>query len=220
MPTGDAPSTMMMGPTNIDMIDDMEDGDGSILAAPGRNGAWYSYNDLNEGKDTTGHQTPAAMTPGFPMADLTPARDQSTKAAETSGGAFTGWGAGIGFDLNNDGTTKSAYDASQYTGITFYARSATGPGQLRVNVQDAQTAPEGGICDKTATKGCNDHRGSSISLTTDWKQFTLPFASMKTLNFGQQFPTFMLDKLYAIQFQVGTNVNFDFFIDDIGFYKQ
>jgi len=212
---------MPAGPTNVDMIDDMEDGDGSIITTNGRVGAWYAYNDLADGKDTTGTQTPAAMTPGFPMADITPPRGTSTKSAETKGGGFTGWGAGVGFDLNNDGTMKQPYDASQFTGITFFARStATGPGSLRVNVQDAQTAPEGGICDPKATKGCNDHRGTSVTLTSDWKQFTLPFAAMKTLNFGQQFPTFMTDKLFAIQFQVGVNVNFDFWIDDIAFYKE
>lgn len=226
MNAGGSPMTstdgaMAAGPTNIDMIDDMEDGDGSIITTNGRVGAWYAYNDLADGKDTTGTQTPAAMTPGFPMASIDPPRDQSTKAAETKGGGFTGWGAGIGFDLNNDGTSKHPYDASQYTGITFFARStATGPGSLRVNVQDAQTAPEGGICDPKAAKGCNDHRGSSVTLTSDWKQYTLPFAAMKTLNFGQQFPTFMTDKLFAIQFQVGVNVNFDFWIDDIAFYKE
>lgn len=195
------------------MIDDMEDNDASINAIDGRTGAWYSYNDETAGAT----QTPPAKTPGFPMVPA--GRGDSTLAAQTTGSGFTKWGAGIGFDLNNDGTTKHGYDASQYTGITFWAKAGPdGISTLRVNVQDAQTAPEGAIC-TTSAKGCDDHRGSGVALTKEWKQFTLPFASMKQLNFGEQYPTFKTDQLFAIQFQVGANVKFDYYLDDVGFYK-
>lgn len=210
----DAPST---GPTTVvaSMIDDMEDNDGSINTLDGRVGAWYSYND----ETAAGTQTPPAKTAGFPMAALDPPRGDSHFAAETTGSGFTTWGAGIGFDLNNDGTTKHPYDASAYRGIAFWAKAGPdGIGAVRVNVQDVQTAPEGGVCDKTATKGCNDHRGSNISLTKDWKQFTLPFDKMKQIGFGMAYPDFKTDQLFAIQFQVGANVKFDFYLDDIGFY--
>ena len=203
------------GPTDLSMIDDMEDMDGSILAADGRVGAWYTYND------TTGTQVPAAGTPDFQMSALTPPRGASSNyGANTTGSGFTTWGAGIGFDLNNDGTAKQPYDASQYKGITFWAKAGpTGIKNIRLNVQDAQTAPEGNVCDKTATKGCNDHRGTSLSLTADWKQFTFTFDSLKQLGFGMAYPTFQTNKLFAIQFQAGTKVTFDIWLDDIAFYK-
>jgi hypothetical protein len=207
------------GPTDLSMIDDMEDMDGSILAAEGRVGAWYSYNDT-----TSTTQVPPAGTPGFPMSPITPPRGTSNYAANTTGSGFTTWGAGIGFDLNNgggdSGAGKQPYDASQYKGITFWAKAGPGGiGNIRMNVQDAQTAPEGGICSTTATKGCNDHRGTSVSLTQDWKQFTFTFDSLKQLGFGMAYPTFQTNKLYAIQFQAGTKVKFDIWLDDIAFYK-
>lgn len=206
------------GPTDLSMIDDMEDMDGSILAADGRVGAWYTYND------TTGTQVPPAGQPGFTMSAITPPRDASNYAANTTGSGFTTWGAGIGFDLNNgggdSGAGKQPYDASAYKGITFWAKAGPGGiGNIRLNVQDAQTAPEGNICSKTATKGCNDHRGTSVSLTQDWKQFTFTFDSLKQLGFGMAYPTFQTNKLYAIQFQAGTKVKFDIWLDDIAFYK-
>ncbi|HEX7671801.1 MAG TPA: hypothetical protein VF395_19540 [Polyangiaceae bacterium] len=199
---------------DISMIDDMEDKDGSILAAEGRVGAWYTYND------TTGTQVPPAGQMGFDMTALNPPRGTSTYGATTSGSGFTTWGAGIGFDLNNDGTAKQPYDASAYKGVTFWAKAgAGGIKNIRLNVQDAQTAPEGGICDKTATKGCNDHRGTAVLLTEDWKQFTFAFDAMKVVGFGQVFPTFQTNKLFAIQFQASQNVKFDIWLDDIAFYK-
>jgi hypothetical protein len=203
-----------MAPMDVSMIDDMEDKDGSILAAEGRVGAWYTYND------TTGTQVPPAGQMGFDMTELTPPRDTSTYAANTSGSGFTTWGAGIGFDLNNDGSAKQPYDASAYKGVTFWAKAGTGGiKNIRMNVQDAQTAPEGGICDKTATKGCNDHRGTAVLLTEEWKQFTFAFDAMKVVGFGQTFPTFQTNKLFAIQFQASQNVKFDIWLDDVAFYK-
>lgn len=207
-------TTTAGAPTDISMIDDMEDKNGSILAAEGRVGAWYTYND------TTGMQAPPAGQMGFDMTELTPPRDESTYAANTTGSGFTTWGAGIGFDLNNDGSAKQPYDASAYKGITFWAKAGTGGiKNIRLNVQDAQTAPEGNICDKTATKGCNDHRGTAVLLTEDWKQFTFAFDALKAIGFGQSFPTFETDKLFAIQFQASQNVKFDIWLDDIAFYK-
>jgi hypothetical protein len=208
------------GPTDLSMIDDMEDMDGSILAAEGRVGAWYSYNDAT----TTGTQVPPALQPGFAMSAITPPRGTSTFAANTTGSGFTTWGAGIGFDLNNgggdSGAGKQPYDASQYKGITFWAKAGpSGIGNIRMNVQDAQTAPDGGICSTTATKGCNDHRGTAVLLTKDWKQFTFTFDSLKQMGFGMAYPTFQTNKLYAIQFQAGAKVTFDFWLDDIAFYK-
>src|SRR5262245_17096935 len=77
------------GGAKQELIDDMEDGDGSIVTASGRIGAWYSYNDAS----TTGMQKPQAMTP-FMME--TGGRDGKGFAAATSGAGFTVWGAGFG----------------------------------------------------------------------------------------------------------------------------
>ncbi len=61
-----------------------------------------------------------------------PAGLTSAFAAETFGSGFGVWGAGMGFDFNNVGGVKSAYDGAKYKGITFWAKAgsqgdATGP---------------------------------------------------------------------------------------------
>jgi hypothetical protein len=195
-------------PAAANVIDDMEDSDGAILAVEGRLGYWYTYND------TTGKQTPEAMMP-FTMSAPVKPRTGSKFAAETKGSGFTDYGAGMGFDLSAMGTTKSAYDASKYTGITFYAMAGTGGDKaLRVNVSDKNTATEAGTCKK-----CNDHFGASIALTEDWQQYTIKFSDMKQQQFGDPQPAITTTALYSIQFQTGKNVTFDVLVDDIAFSK-
>lgn len=195
-------------PAGANVIDDMEDNDGAILTVEGRQGYWYTYNDA------TGKQTPEAMAPFSMSAPIKP-RTGSKFAANTKGSGFTVYGAGMGFDLSAMGTTKSGYDASKYTGITFYAMAGAGGDKtLRVNVADKNTAPEAATCTK-----CNDHFGSTILLTEDWQQYTIKFSEMKQQQFGDPQPAITPTALYSIQFQTGTKVTFDVWIDDVAFSK-
>ena len=196
------------------LIDDMEDQDGSINAVDGRDGAWYTYND----ETATGTQAPA-VAKDFTMKAVTPARGDSGFAANTTGSGFTSWGAGMGFDLNNAGAAAKPYDASAHSGISFYARTGAGAGKgLRGNVADKQTTVEGGICKETATvHECFDDFGADVTITTEWKQVTLKFASMKQGGFAKAFPKLATNGLYAIHFQVDANVKFDLWIDDVSF---
>ena len=87
----------------LSTIDDMEDQDGSIIATDGRKGAWYTYNDMS------GMQTPVMGDP-FGMNPVPKPRSGSTYAAHTFGSNFTIWGAGFGFDFNNNGMAKAGYE--------------------------------------------------------------------------------------------------------------
>ena len=193
------------------LIDDMEDNNDAILTAEGRQGFWFTFNDQTAGAK----QSPPST--GFTMSALSTPRETSTFAARTSGSGFTAWGAGMGLNLNSMGTTKSAYDASGYTGLTFWAMAAAGSATtVRVSVADADTSPEGGVCmgDK-----CNDHFGAPIELGATWKQYALKFSELKQEGFGQPFPGLKAAALYAISFSVGANTTFDVYIDDIAFTK-
>ena len=80
------------GPVSGDLVDDLEDGDDAILDDGGRRGGWYTFND-----ETDGTQSP----PGTGFVPSPGGAGDSAYAAGTSGGGFTEWGAGMGFDLNN-----------------------------------------------------------------------------------------------------------------------
>jgi hypothetical protein len=209
----------------VELIDNMEDGDGSILNAGGRKGAWFTYNDASAG----GKQIPAAMAP-FTMTMISSASPSagSKYGANTAGSGFTVWGAGVGLDLNNDGKTKSAYAASAYKGITFYAMvgptADLGGKSVRFNVLDKNTAPEGGVCDNgampAADKQCNDAFGADLTLTTSWQQFSFTWAQLTQQTWGLQVPSgIAADGLYSIQFKAGPMTSFDIWIDDIGFLQ-
>jgi hypothetical protein len=162
-----------------------------------------------------GEQTPSLT--GFTMSLLSAPRENSKYAARTSGAGFAVWGAGMGFNLSNKGTTVSVYDASGYTGLTFWAMAAADSvTSVRVNVADEDTSPEGGVCADTK---CNDHFGTSIELSTSWKQYALKFSDMQQSGFGDPFPQLKASALYAITFMFATNTTFDIYIDDIAFTK-
>jgi hypothetical protein len=194
---------MTISPDNL--IDDLEDMDGSINSTGGRDGAWYTYNDGT----AAGMQTPlagATFVPEMPG-------DNSMMAAHTTGSGFTTWGAGFGFDLNNTGTAKMPYDASAHTGIIFSAKGTP----FRVKVLTTATTPmtDGGTCMGTSAQ-CGDNYGMAIPATSGWQQFVVPFASLKQEGWGIKTP-FDATTVLGVQFQVGTKVTFDIWIDNVGF---
>lgn len=194
------------------LIDNMEDGEGSILAAEGRKGAWYIYND-----ETMGATQEPAMVP-FTMAKVDPPRDGSTYAANTKGSGFTTWGAGFGFDLNTTGMTKSPYDASKYAGISFWAKVGKGAsGAVRFNIGDKNTAPAGGVC---APGKCDDDFGQDLTLTESWQKIEIKFADMKQVGWSMAtLPAIEKSALYSVHFQSSKSLTFDIWIDDIAFFE-
>ncbi|WP_437670342.1 hypothetical protein [Sorangium sp. So ce131] len=224
--TGTLSSTSATGgggapPAVAEMIDDMEDGDNAIHEAGGRKGYWYSFNDGTEGAT----QTPPAGAGAdpFAMTELTPPRGQSTIGACTKGSGFTEWGAAIALDLLYVEATRMSYDGSAYRGITFWAKHAAGTqDSVKVLISDKSTTAEGGHCDPEATEmGCNDNWAGPIRLSEQWEQHVIAFEDMKVSGWGLAPLTETIDTttMYSIRFQVAKDVDFDFCVDDIGFYE-
>ncbi|WP_437924147.1 hypothetical protein WMF37_34595 [Sorangium sp. So ce291] len=223
--TGGAGGGGLAVPTDVELIDDMEDGDGAIGEAGGRAGYWHSYND------GTGTQTPPAypedMPAEFTPEVLTPPRGQSTMAVHTFGSGFTEWGAGVRFALNRPDTVPLAYEASAYTGIVFWAKlgDAGAVTTMRVDISDKGSEPAGGICDESAVEGdanrCFDHWYYTARLDTEWAPVVIPFEELAREGWGAEPTAQAIDVagLYAIGFRFAKGEEFDVYIDDIGFYK-
>ena len=215
-----APHTIDSGPPlpcTTPLIDDMEHSDGSILSACGRQGYWYTYNDATSG----GTQTPVAATPFMPSV-IQGGRTlgdggASAHAARTYGNGFTTWGAGMAFDLNSPGAgTKLPYNATRYSGITFWARvAAATQTSLRVNIPEVATDPLGNVC---APK-CSDHFGKTLILTDSWEQYSLSFAADVTQSGWGTVAVFDKSSLLGVQFQAAASATFDIWIDDIAFLE-
>ncbi|WP_437726693.1 hypothetical protein [Sorangium sp. So ce861] len=198
---------------DLSIIDDMEDGDLSIIRVDGANpraGLWYKDNDLAPG----GIQEPENEIDL--MSTVEPPRGDSLVAVHTSANdGFGDWGAGVAFFLDND----DFYDASEYRGITFWARAEEGSAsRMRVMFIDRQTRHTGGICDLEAD-GCYDHFHQLVALADDWKHFKVPAACLRQRGFGDQFDAPAMDQLWGFYFIFDPGQAFDIWLDDVAFYR-
>ena len=190
-----------------DPIDNLDDGDGRILMVGGRQGPWHSFNDSNGGNQ----QPPlsAAFAPESGGAMGTP------YAVHTSGSGYTF--AGVGFDLNNasnaaESAQSQAYDASAYSGITFWAK---GNGNLRVEFPQRSFVPtdRGGSCNGGTCWNVYGSRVAQGMLSDQWKQIAIPFSSLQRED-GSTSPPFNPAELMGIAFK-HEGSTFDFWIDEV-----
>lgn len=199
------------GGADVEVIDQMEDGDGTIETTELRGGVWFSFNDK-----TGGTQIPPADAEVFTMSKLVPPRAGSHFAARSRGSGFQQWGAGIGFELYN----QKAYDVSRYAGITFWARRGEGTeSNVRFAVTDSATAPRGGQCKNYVDYStCSDYFGSDLSLSTEFERYSFNWNDLKQVGWGEPRPDALnTAEAYGVRFQVKAVESFDLWIDDIAF---
>jgi len=194
---------------DIEVIDQMEDGDGAIDMIAKRSGVWFSFNDKSEGS-----QFPTSDDETFEMSELDPPRSGSHYAARSHGGGFTKWGAGIGFELYS----QKAYDLSSYAGITFWARRAPSTATaLRFALTDSATTPRGGQCHEYVDYStCSDYFGADLSLGTAFRRYSFTWLELSQEGWGDPQPASVnTSKVYGVRFQADPLEDFDFWIDDI-----
>ncbi|MEI9941512.1 MAG: hypothetical protein WDO69_30195 [Pseudomonadota bacterium] len=207
------------------IIDDFEDGDFLLPANPalqGRVGNWYAYGDGTG----VGTEDIALIN-----------RGPSTNGLHAKGKDFTSWGSGVGVDVNNSGAgqaTKSPYDASAYSGVTFWARAEAAL-TVTVVLPDADTDAAGQTC---TTAGppvgiCDHHYFKSVQVTTIWQRFSVAFADLTLEPGGVPAPTAFKPGpdaapppagvpprgIVSVQFRVASGQDYDLYIDDVAFVK-
>ncbi len=195
---GGEPAVSGCGP----LIDNMEDGDGTVCLGEGRQGQWFTWTD------GTGTIDPPAST-GFASTFLPSPRGASNYAMHFSGTGVTAAGIGVPFnspyaDWNN------IYDGSAYDGIRFYARaeSAIYIG-IQIRTYSVEQTLYGGGCLSSCVP--NTYNLGPISVGTTWQEYAIPFTSMTGGS-----ATFYETELLNIQFiNSGT---FNLWIDDPAFY--
>jgi len=189
------------------VIDDFEDGDFSLPTNPareGRAGNWYTANDGS----------------GIATLDVLAIKRgaSSVNGLHARGKDFKIWGSGFAVDLNNPGgneSGKATFDASAYSGITFWARAET-PTMLIVALPNADTDEAGKICSV-----CSHHYGRQQQLTTTWQRFTVPFAELSLEVGGVPAPkAFDSSGLVSVFFRFAQGASYDVQIDDVAFIKN
>jgi hypothetical protein len=190
--------------SNEELIDDLNDGDRFIPMVNGRVGAWTDYHDASP----SGKMYPDPNT-GFVPTDT---GDVCRKfAAYVAGTGYVLTGSGFWFGLG------SPYDASKYTGISFWAKidAGTSPG-IRVAFPDKDTQPDGNICPPGT---CYNHYGYLINpLTTTWTKYTVSFSKLtQEQGWGHLGTAFDPATIYQVSFEIPVNATFGIWIDDVAF---
>jgi hypothetical protein len=137
-------------------------------------------------------------------------------AARMYGSGFTSWGTALAVSFSQAQTGPCAYDASAFSGITFWARSAT-PAIIRVNLATVgtQQTRDGGAC----TGACSNDFGTPIALATVWQKYTIAFTDLTQRNLGSDAATAAFDptQLTELQFVAGPGKAFDISVTDLSF---
>jgi endoglucanase len=189
-------------------VDDAEDNNNQVLVQGGRKGYWYTFVD----KAGTSISPPAGTK--FLMS---PGGSRDSKYAARMLGKVSGNGdplfAGMGFSFMDP---KGAYDASAYTGVSFYGKIGAGSTKtVRLKVPDIDTDPAGKRCSE-----CFNDFGADLTMDEHWKRYFVPFATMKQMEgWGSPTPpTVDKSKLYGLQWQVvAQGASYDVWIDDVQF---
>jgi hypothetical protein len=171
----------------------------------------------------------ASLSPGWsPFNDVMPTPN-SFKMIQESGGAIStahfghyagtgartpvmgGYGVGVIYNVAIDQTAGIyCIDISAFDGVTFWARAATAGAKVGLNFVVPQTNAkvDGGDC----MTGCFLHPSRTITLTTQWAQYSVTFAEASG---GTARVTNRLQELGWLS----PDSNWDFSLDEIQFYK-
>jgi hypothetical protein len=201
---GAAGSGDPVGGVSVEWVDDMEDGDEQILMLGGRTGAWFSYSDgrgvlvPDEGDPVTMSAVNGRLN-SFLGLHVT-AVGFSDPASEAD------FGAGFGCNFSVRGG-RQPYNASQYSGISFYGRAANEV-TLLVLLPTPQTEVDAGCIH------CQTEYSTEIVVTSEWQEFSLPFSEFFL---GADGGADSVDPahIYGVSFQRAGD--FNVWIDDVKF---
>jgi hypothetical protein len=86
-----------------------------------------------------------------------------------------GFGAGFGFGMKDANMTCAGVKA--FDGVSFWAKGTSAADnalRFQVVVAATQAKADGGDCETN----CYNHPGKSITLTADWKQYTVKWSEL------------------------------------------
>lgn len=202
------------GNLTLDNFDSLENG----YSGNGLQGGWFVYDDGSDGT-----QEP----PSNEVKPIPGGLSGSEGVLRVRGEGFTSWGSGLGTVFASDGSGACAFDASAYTGITFWAKGLIeeddsiepwDPGILRVMLveKDVVPLPEGN-CDDALGDCWSSHR-VRITLGECWKRYSFRFSEFEPDAWGFPGGTLDLTELYELAFELGRGNRYDIWLDDIRFF--
>lgn len=199
------------------LIDDLEDGNGNAGVILGQPNTWWVASD--------GSGTIAPPANAVPSPQSIPGgRSTSKRAMRLTGGGFATWGADVSVGMAEDGPHGPFMDAGELSGIRFWARTGdTNESSLRFQIQDRQTQPAGGVCDPNpdSEERCYNGFGTSLEpLDTEWRFYELSFSGLSQREgWGYRAESVDASAIRNVEWLVEGGSSFDFWIDDVSFYR-
>ena len=175
--------------------------------------SWYAFNDVMPNNSIHILRTPGG------------AAGTAFSGHYAGTGAITplmmGFGVGVEVNVGVDMSIQQfCVDASVFTGVSFWAKAGSATNASITAgfvVPSANQVTNGGDCpDSTPalTAKCNNYPQKSITLTTDWQQYEVEWAGLKSAT-GQ---TVAGNKIQQILWLAPTS-NWDFSLDEVAFYN-
>jgi hypothetical protein len=180
--------------------------------------------------------TPIAGTWGAGIeAFLSSDTDDPPRPVDDAGGPP--WGAPCRQGTARDFQAPTV-DLTPYSGITFWARSAGGSRSLRVDLQDRNTDPRGGLCNGVDEANCYNGFDDFVVLTDSFARYTIDFSALAQDGRWGYRPNPSVPDLghvYALNFQFdacnpsdtimcaggeASTLSFDFWLDDLYFVDR
>jgi hypothetical protein len=208
---GSGGSGVVVVPSGVDMLDDMEDGNFYLSPKPPRYGFWY----------VAGDQTVGGKLPKIEqlIATFEPARDGSTSAVHFEASGFKGWGSSVGLSFADATQKRIAYDAGNALGISFWIRgSVVDNTKLKVQFPITSTDPSGKLCGGTNQGQCLDHFATQIPVSSQWTQVTILFGNLHQAGWGAPIDGFDARQMLGIEWSPGP-ANLDVWIDDLALLR-
>jgi hypothetical protein len=198
-------------PSDTTLLDDFEDGDGTVFKGFEREGYWFSVSDKTAGSVIKPDGTFRAEL--LPAADATP---DNRYAAHLVASGQSQWGATWGATLawRKDGV-RCPLNLSGFAGLRFRAK---GPGTIRMGfaVPEVQAKEYGGTC----TDRCYDFHGKVFRLGDRWESYTVRWERVQQGGWGRE-ARFTPSRLVQLNIKVDLkDLPADFWIDDLELIPQ
>lgn len=222
-PTTKCPCPYPAGDGTNTAIADMEDG--TTKFKPAGVAAALGYWDLSKDAST------GTVMPANTMALMTVdgGANGTTKSLKVVGSMLTGWGAALAAEVSNG----CPFDGVKYGGISFYAKGTSsvleGANKLLVLVGMPEFIPNtaGGFCNEAAVpadQNCYARHRVTITLTPEWKKYTVAWPDLKAPGYLTLGPAFSANRIRDIVFNASgpekptdPATSFDFSIDELKF---
>jgi hypothetical protein len=143
------------------------------------------------------------------VALVSPGAVGTARAGRLAVANLPSFGAGMGFGTG-------CWDVSSLDGISFWARGTAGADnmiQFQVAIPATHEVEVGGDC----VMKCNDHPSKKVTLTPDWRQYTVKFTELTQAGFGT--PAKYDGVMMALNWVSISGPAVDFSVDEVALFS-